>query len=402
MPDRPTTAPSFVARRPFSLGSSSLAVGTCFLTMGFVIYSLMTRLPEIKTALALGEQTLGFALLGLSFGGYLATIGSGFALQRLGPSRSSGVAVSLVCAGVVLPSLATGAFVLFLLLLLLGLFDGFLNVAMNATATNLEQAGRVNIMTSCHGLFSLGGMLGAASSGYFAQNAVPLPTHLLLIGGLLFVLNWLQRRALVRVPTVGDPGGAGFAWPTRAMWGVCFICFSSSMAEGIITDWTAIYFREDLRTSALVAGLAVSLFAGTAAVCRFGGDVVRRRLSAPRMLRFGCLLAGWGLCLMTFASSTAWGLAGLVLIAIGNSTIVPICYVLGAQTPGVSTAYGIAAVAGIGILGFFIGPTYMGYLAEHYGMTVGYAGMAGLLFAAFALSFRLAAAPMGDGVREAR
>ena len=357
--------------------------------MGFVIYSLMTRLPEIKTSLGLGEQTLGFALLGLSFGGYLATVGSGFALRRLGPSRSSVLAVSLVCLGVVLPTLATGAFLLFVLLLVLGTFDGFLNVAMNATATNLEQAGGINIMTSCHGLFSLGGMLGAASSGYMAQLQIPLTWHLLGAGLLLLGFNLVQRRALVRVPTVGEAGSSGFAWPVRGMWGVCFICFASSMGEGIITDWTAIYFREDLLTSALVAGLAVSLFAGTAAVCRFGGDWVRRKLSARRMLRFGCLLAALGFGLMTFATTTTIGLAGLLLIAIGNSTIVPICYVLGAQTPGVSTAYGIAAVAGIGILGFFVGPTYMGYIAEHFGMPTGYAGMGVLLGSAFLLSFQL-------------
>ena len=381
----------FVARRPFSPGSSSLAVGTCFLTMGFVIYSLMTRLPEIKHSLALGEQALGLALLGLSIGGYLATIGSGFALHRLGAARSSLLAVALVCLGAVLPSLASGALLLFVLLLALGLFDGFLNVAMNATATNIEQAGKVNIMTSCHGLFSLGGMLGAASSGYFAQLRIPLTTHLLVIGGALLLLNVAQRQALVRVPDVGEPGGGGMAWPTRAMWGVCFICFSSSMGEGIITDWTAIYFKESLRTSALVAGLAVSLFAGTAAVCRFGGDAVRRVLSAPKVLRFGCLTAATGFVLMTFADTTALGLTGLFLIAVGNSTVVPICYVLGSQTPGVSTAYGIAAVAGIGILGFFVGPTYMGYVAEHFGMPTGYAGLAVLLFGAFLLSYRLRA-----------
>ena len=379
-----------LARRPFAPGTPSLAVGTCFATMGFLIYSLMTRLPEIKANLALDAQVLGFALLGLSLGGYLATIGSGFLLHRLGPARSSLAAVTLVCLGIVMPSLATGAALLFLLLLTLGLCDGFLNVAMNASATNWEAASRQNIMTSCHGLFSLGGMLGAATSGALAQLAIPLPLHLAGVGLVLLGLNIGQTRALLRIPNVASeaPGG-GIAWPTPAMYGVCFICFASSMGEGIVIDWTAIYFRDKLFTSALVAGLAVSLFSGTAAVCRFGGDYARRALTARRVLRFGCLLAAIGFVLLTFATSTTLGLIGLFFIAVGNSTIVPICYVLGAQTPGVSTAYGIAAVAGIGILGFFLGPTYMGTVAKHFGMPTGYAGMAALLFIAFGLSYRL-------------
>ena len=382
---------TFVARRPFTLGSSSLAVGTCFATMGFLIYSLMTRLPEIKTALALDEQVLGSALLGLSFGGYLATIGSGFLLNRLGPGRGSLLGVALVCAGICVPSLAPGALLLFVLLLTLGLCDGFLNVAMNAAATNLERASDLRIMTSCHGLFSLGGMLGGATSGALAQLQIPLTAHLLGAGLVLLLLNAIQYRALVRVPTVSEVQTAGIAWPTRAMWGVCFICFTSSMGEGIVIDWTAIYFRDTLLTSALVAGLAVSLFSGTAAACRFGGDYARRVLTARRVLRFGCLLAAVGFVLLTFATTTTLGLVGLFCIAVGNSTIVPICYVLGSQTPGVSTAYGLAAVAGIGILGFFVGPTYMGTVAKHFGMPAGYAGMAALLFVAYGLSFRLRA-----------
>ena len=386
-PPLATPAPSV---RPFRPGSSSLAVGWCFLTMGFLVYSIMVRLPEIKADLGLGEQVLGLVLLGSSLGGYLASVSSGFVFKRLNTVQGTLASVLVLCLVVQLPALAVGAYSLFFFLLVMGLTDGFLNVGMNAAVTDLERSTHVRIMTSCHGMFSLGGTLGALLAGWLAEQQIPLHTHLLGVGLVLMATNIAQRKALLRIPVQPrSDDGPGFALPTPAMYGLSFICFSCSLAEGAVIDWTAIYFVEDLGSSALVAGYAVSVFSGAMTVCRFGGDRIRRLLQSKYILRIACGLTALGLALVAFSSSIPPGIVGLLLMGTGVSVVVPICYVLATEVPGVSSQFGIAAMAGMGILGFFLGPTYMGFVAEHYGLSTGYAGICLLLLAAFGLTYRL-------------
>src|SRR5262249_61545654 len=74
-------------------------------------------------------------------------------------TAASGVAF---CLALPLPFLSPDLLLLSLSLLLLGACNATLDVSMNAQAVAVEESYRRAIMSSFHGLFSLGGLAGAA------------------------------------------------------------------------------------------------------------------------------------------------------------------------------------------------------------------------------------------------
>ena len=55
----------------------------------------------------------------------------------------------------------------------------------------------------------------------------------------------------------GEEAGPLLAWPPRALWAVGAIGFCALVVEGATADWSAVYVRESLESSAGVAALGV-------------------------------------------------------------------------------------------------------------------------------------------------
>src|SRR5262249_59661200 len=89
-------------------------------------------------------------------------------------TAASGVAF---CLALPLPFVSPDLFLLSLSLLLLGACNATLDVSMNAQAVAVEESYRRAIMSSFHGLFSLGGLAGAALARAVLAARVPAPAH---------------------------------------------------------------------------------------------------------------------------------------------------------------------------------------------------------------------------------
>ncbi|HYE01467.1 MAG TPA: MFS transporter, partial [Alphaproteobacteria bacterium] len=155
------------------------AIAATFFVNGILFASWVTRIPDVKQGLGLDEASLGTALLAIAVGGLIAMPLAGGQAARRG-SRFATIATALLSLLVVpLPVLAVGQMTLAGALLLFGACLSSLSVAMNAQAAVLEARMRRPIMSSFHGAFSLGGLVGAGIGGLIAQAGVaPLP-HLL-------------------------------------------------------------------------------------------------------------------------------------------------------------------------------------------------------------------------------
>src|SRR5262245_64066733 len=106
-------------------------------------------------------------------------------------------------------------------LLVMGIFNGGLDVAMNAQAALVEKAYGRPIMASFHGLWSVGGLAGATLGGAMAAQGLALGPHMLAGGGLAFVGLALGARWLgadrgsgggASGPRLGVPGRAVARW----------------------------------------------------------------------------------------------------------------------------------------------------------------------------------------------
>ena len=137
------------------------AIAAAFFTQGLVFISLTTRLPRIQDRWDLDELALSGVLLMMVL---LAGAGS-LVAERLAPRLDSAVVLRaglLVLGGSVTVAIlapTTAAFVLGLAAYGLGL--GLVDATGNMQAVALEHRLRRVVLPSCHGAWTLGGVVGA-------------------------------------------------------------------------------------------------------------------------------------------------------------------------------------------------------------------------------------------------
>src|SRR5262245_3813653 len=209
-----------------------LAVGTIFFVNGVVIASWVPNIPTIKARHALGDGALGLALLCMAGGAVLALPMAGWLVGRLGSRTPTAAAALGLCLALPLPALSPTVPLLAVSLALLGAFNGTLDVSMNAQAIMVEAANGRPIMSSFHGLYSLGGLVGSvAAGGRLALGLSPLQhTGVVALGSTVVVAVGL--RALAPSPQRCEWRGPVFATPSRALLGLGGLAFVALLAEG--------------------------------------------------------------------------------------------------------------------------------------------------------------------------
>ncbi|MFQ5970913.1 MAG: MFS transporter [Alphaproteobacteria bacterium] len=351
------------------------AVAAMFAANGIALASWLPRLPEIRTELGLSYDELGFALFGLGAGGLIAMPVTGWLIGRVG-SRAITRATSLLLFAI-LPALAFAPRleVLALIVLIYGAISAAMDVAMNAQAAFGESHFDKPILSRLHGTFSIGTLIGAASSGAIAEYGVPLEVHLLAVAAVMFVVTGVAGLGLL--PDRGEKSSSihptGLARPTGALWIVGLIAFCVLLLEGAITDWSAIYLRDAIATGPGIAAAGFAAFALTMSIGRLAGDWLVARTGAVIAVRAGGLLTALGAGAVIFGSGPAMVIAGFALAGAGLANTFPIAIRAAARTTIVPAGIAIAAIATSGYTGFLVGPPIIGLIAERTGLRTAFA-----------------------------
>jgi hypothetical protein len=230
----------------------------------------------------------------------------------------------------------------------------------------VEKAMHSPTMSRFHGMFSLGGMLGAGAGGMAAAHGITTLPHF-AISGLANALVVVAIFGLL-LETHVAPVGTGHRLPFRKIPPVLLtlsaIAFCILLAEGAIADWTAVFLRQVLYAGPGTAAAGYAVFSAAMAVFRFLGDAVTARLGPLRTLRAGSLVAALGLLTALCAFSATGSLPGFALAGAGFSVIIPLVFGSGGRVEGISPGAGIATVTGIGYVGFIVGPPAIGFASQ--------------------------------------
>ena len=368
----------------------SRTVGLAFLLHSFLFGNLATRLPDIKHQLELSNSEMGFALFGMSIGGLCMMPFVGWLLAKLGTGRSNLVFCFIMCFMVFIPITATSLWVLVLGFYLYGVSMGAQDVAMNSAANAVEKKYGVKIMSTCHGMFSIGAMFGAVTASYLAGKGISKETHMLfVIIAMLLLLAYLFPH-LMRLPTlVTEKKEKLFALPKGSLLTMGAVGFCIMMGEGAIQDWSAIYLKDSLMVSSYMAGLGLAGFALAMAIGRFYGDSIIPRYGAKRIVSLGSLIGGVGIFVTILSPSIIGAIIGFTIVGLGFSCVVPVLFRNAANVPNVASGTGVAAVTSAGICGFLIGPPTIGFIGESYGLNYGLGIVALLGVLAFLFSLRV-------------
>jgi MFS family permease len=349
------------------VGGARAAVVAYFVLAGVSFSAWAVRIPDVKAELRLDDATLGLVLLGTAAGSVVAMTGSGWTIARFGSRRVTVATALLACATLVLPALAPSAPLLFAALFVFGAAYGALDVAMNAQAVAVEERWGRPIMSSFHGMFSTGTLIGSFVAGLVAGRGIPPAPHLLCTGVALAVLALVAARSLVLVAAEGDDDGPAFALPVGPLAGVGALAFGVLLAEGAVADWGAVYLRDVLGATAAVGGWGYTAFSLTMAAGRFAGDGLVQRLGPVRVIRGGGTLVALGVGVALLVGTVPTALIGFACVGAGLAAAFPVLLSAAGRTPGVPTGTAIAAVATAGYTGFLVGPPAIGLVSEAFG-----------------------------------
>ena len=345
------------------------AVAALFFINGTGFATWIPHIPFAQRKFDLDEAALGLTLLAIAAGAILTMPLAGGLIARWGSRRLCGIAGLTFC--LVLPSLlVVPSYPLFVFnLFLLGACGGAMDVAMNAHGVYVEDEYARPIMSSFHGLFSVGGLVGAGiAAGLLALGWTPA-RHMVVMAVLLLLLTAVALRYLLPPEPKTMDGEASdaplFVLPReRATIILAALAFAVFMAEGSMADWTAVYLLDLPGTDAALAAVGFAIFSLTMAVGRLTGDAIVRLLGRVSVVHWGSLLAMAGMLLAAFSPSPFWAIGGFALVGLGLSNVVPIIFsAAGYLSPG-SPGQGIAAVSTAGYFGFLVGPPIIGFLAE--------------------------------------
>jgi MFS family permease len=345
-----------------------VAVAAIFFLMGAAYGSWVSRIPAIQQNTGVSTGMLSLALVAGSITSMLAMTLTGGLVERHGSRRVTRIAVLLLCFALPLPGLAASAAVLAASLVAFNVGFGVMEVAVNSQALRLEQFMGRRIMSSLHGLFSIGGMAGAAAGGWAAARGYGALPHLLAAAAVLALVGTLAgARLLSDHPTPGAREvvvKSGFQWPHPAVLGLALVSLCALILEGAMGDWSALYLTHTLDTGPGLAALGFSAFSLCMAGGRLLGDALAHRAGPAAAVRGGALVAGLGLILSLMSSSAVLAIAGFAFVGLGAATIVPLVYSAAGETPGVAPSRALASVATLGSFGFLVGPPIIGFVAE--------------------------------------
>jgi len=347
------------------------AVSAVFFANGFALASWVPHIPVVKQYLGLGDGLLGLVLLAMAVGAVAALAASGALVRRFGSRSATRAAAIGVCLALPLPVLSPTIPLVAASLLIFGACNGALDVAMNAQAVAVERRHARPLMSSFHGLFSTGGLAGAAVAGTATWLGAPARAH--VVGAAVAMLA-LVAAALPSLLRDGAEDGASelaFARPTGAIRTLGLLAFAALVAEGAMADWSAVFLHDVLFAGPALAAAGFAACSTAMAIGRFGGDAAVAAFGATAVLRLSGALGAAGLCLALLRGTPLAAIVGFGMVGLGIANAIPLIFRRAGNLEGVAPGTGLAATASLGYLGLLSGPPMIGLVAELTTLRVG-------------------------------
>ena len=368
------------------LNRMRLAVSLFYFSMGLTFATWASRIPDIKEALHLSEADLGTVLFSIPCGQLLMMPFSAKIVVKYGSSKTVVVGIIMYIAAMVSLGLGSERWHLMLSLFFFGVFSNFTNISVNTQGLLTEGIFKKPIMSSFHGAWSLAGFTGALIGLLMMNIGLPPRIHFATVALLLYIVIALNFKHLVKTrpakPKAAEAEKNRSLMPklNPALVWLGVIGFCSMVSEGIMFDWSGVYFKKVVQAPESLVILGYTSFMIMMASGRFIGDKVTARFGRKRVLQVSGVLISGGMYLAVFLPYVVPAAIGFMLVGLGVSTVVPGVYSIAGKTPGIEPSKALTAVSSVSFLGFLIGPPVIGYIAEAVGLKMSFAliGMFGI------------------------
>jgi len=368
----------FTHLRTFFTNRQSFAIGMVFISVGFLFGNWATLIPYIKQKFDLDDAQLGLLLLSMPIGATVMNPFSTYFINRFGMLNTTIFGLIMLVVTYILP--VSFAYLPFVSagLVLVGMSLSVTNVAMNTCVTSLEHQYCINIMSTCHGMFSAGLMLGSIAASILRGMKIEPVLQMTFIAVVITALVMLLRPTILAIhnkknteegddggtPPGGTPPGAKFILPKGALFLMILISLCTNVTEGTMADWTAVYMRDVVQTDDYFIGWGLAGYSMFMSLGRFLGDALIPRFGGNAVLRTGGIIAALGIFLAIIFPYTITSILGFMLVGAGVSCGAPILYGSAARVPGMAKGAGLATMNTFSMAGFLAGPVLIGFISK--------------------------------------
>lgn len=355
---------SFIKLKPV------LAVGFLFSCSSLVFGTWVAAIPGIKYRLGFSDASLGLSLLLSPLGALTGVALSTKIFSKLSVGKWMILGYVSLCIFMILQINSVNRVMFWVCMYCFGM-NGFLNgVSVNTTVGFLEQKYKRRMMSTCHGLYSLGGGISAGLATIFFALHLSPRWQILFVSAAIFIVIFFNRRHLLSHDRIIH-SGSGLRFPSLSILSISFLCMVVFMSEGCVADWSAIYLRESLHGTKEIMGLGYAGFSAAMTLGRFNGDNIITKFGSKRVVVTGALLAATGFLIVVLAPAVSIAIGGYVLIGFGCCCIVPVLFSAATTIPNVSAVEGFAMVTTGGLIGFLTGPSVIGLISEKINLSAG-------------------------------
>ena len=245
--------------------------------------------PYAKDRLGLNDGSLGLLLLFLGAGAISTMAISGYLINEIGSRKVIIISAFIIAITLPMLLLMNAVFPMAVVLFIFGAGIGNIDVAMNAHGVQVQNLYNRPIMSSLHGLFSVGGLCGAIGIGFLIKVGVEPLVGAICIAVLLLTIVLTQVKFLMDAKTEKEvidkfSGSNALASDKRGSWlngGIIFLglmCFAVFLSEGAMLDWSAIFLRDNKGMDKALTGVGYASFSIAMAVMRLVGDRIVSRM----------------------------------------------------------------------------------------------------------------------------
>ena len=343
-----------------------VALSTYFFLTGLCFATWASRIPTIKTYFNFNEAELGTILLAMPISSMIGLPISGWIVSKFNsriPIIISFIAFSI---SLILIGYSTSPFLLITAICVFSFCMRILNISTNTQSITLQKQYKKKIVSSFHGLWSTGGLVGVAFSTIMVKFNISIAHHLLTVALFSLVIAIISFFYLMK----GDKSTTGnkliIGKPDPFIFYLGILVFIAAICEGGMFDWSGVYFKEVVHEDIFTYGYLS--FMTCMALSRFFSDRLMDFVGMQKTYILSAILIATGVSTAIFFPTFWPSLLGFCLIGIGTAPIFPMTFLLAGTSSKYSPGMAISIITTYAIVGMLIGPPLIGYLAHAFGL----------------------------------
>ena len=312
-----------------------------FFLFGLSIMSWVPRFPEVKANLGLSNGEFG-SLISLGvFGNVAALLTVGHLVHKFGAQLMMRVSTLAFSTSIIILTQTSSSFVFLIFMIIQGAGISAFHISINAQGFNFQDRTKKQVITLLSGYWSSGALLTSVIAGILV-DLVSIEIHIAVLSILCLII--MLRTISTMTPNLlksnENPESdvklgeifKGFNFDMMVSGGL--LC--AIMLEFAVSDWSAIFLKEDLGILSGIHTLPFILFTFTMIIGRLNFHRLLPHYSMQRLSQVASLISGISFLI---------GIAAVSAVGTGNKTLTIII---------LSVSFSIA-----GIGSSFLGPSMM-------------------------------------------